>query len=317
MLYQSSKGPVEISTMPLSYAKNALNKLRRSEPERAAEIEALDTYVSELEATATAKSLAGPAPIGDNGGPPLVEPVTTTDPKGWDAIKTHLDDLLLEAGNWADGVEIVNQQQADTVARLKQDLQDGASLAETARVGEKKPLDEKIAEIQDRYNEYIAPLKNKKPGIVSKSTAALNNLLTAWLNKLDAEKRDRERVAAAAAQAAAAEAIAARTEAKETTDIQVMDRADDMLAQAEALLRQAKGVSNEKVQAQGSVRAIGLRSYWSAEITDTRAAMLHYIGTHRAEFDALVQRLADADARNEATRRTIPGVHFKEDRRAA
>ena len=48
MQYQSSKGPVDIETMPLSYAKNALNKLRRGEPERTAEIEALDAHVTTL-----------------------------------------------------------------------------------------------------------------------------------------------------------------------------------------------------------------------------------------------------------------------------
>ena len=57
MLYQSSKGAVEIDTMPLSYAKNALNKLTRTEPERAAEIEALDAHVTKLAAAATEEAM--------------------------------------------------------------------------------------------------------------------------------------------------------------------------------------------------------------------------------------------------------------------
>ena len=64
MMYQSSKGPVEIDTMPLSYAKNALNKLRRTEPERTAEIEALDAHVTKLAAAATEESLNPRAVIG-------------------------------------------------------------------------------------------------------------------------------------------------------------------------------------------------------------------------------------------------------------
>ena len=57
MQYQSSKGPVAIDTMPLSYAKNALNKLRRTEPDRTAEIDALDAHVTKLTDEATEAAL--------------------------------------------------------------------------------------------------------------------------------------------------------------------------------------------------------------------------------------------------------------------
>lgn len=68
--YQSSKGTVEISTMPLSYAKNALGKLRRTEPERIAEIEALAAHVEKLEAEAIAENLNPRAVVGGNNPPP-------------------------------------------------------------------------------------------------------------------------------------------------------------------------------------------------------------------------------------------------------
>lgn len=317
MQYQSSKGPVEISTMPLSHARNAMNKLVRGEPERTAEIEALRTHVEALEAEAIEKNLNPRAAIGGNNPPEEVSEAVAVELADWAAIKIHLDDLLTEAGNWADGVEITNQSQADTVARLKQDLQQGAALAESARVAEKKPLDDQITEIQDRYNAYIAPLKNKKPGSVSKATQALGNMLTSWLTKLDDERREREREAADIAAKAAAEALAAHTEAKTTTDLEVIDRAEDKMATAEALLKQAKGVSTEKVQVQGSIRAIGLKSYWMAEITDSREALLFYLKQNRAEFDALVLEMANRDAKHEATRRPVPGVKWVEDRRAA
>ncbi len=315
--YASSKGPVEIATMALSYAKNARNKLQRSEPERTAEIEAIGAHVERLEAEATAKALAGPeegpvAAIGDNGGPPL-------EPAAWEAIKINLDDLLTEAANWADGIAIGNQSQADAVSILRRSLQDAIGAADIARVAEKKPLDEAIAEIQDRYNAYIAPLKNKAPGKASKAAEALGNLLTAWLNKCEAEQKARAAEAAAKAAEAAAEAIAARTEAKGSTDLAAMDLAEDKLAQAETLLREAKGIATEKVTSGGGAgwRATGLRSVWSATITDSRAALLHYIAQQRGVFDALVQELADKDARNEATRRATPGVVFTENKKAA
>lgn len=115
MQYQSSKGAVEIDTMPLSYAKNALNKLRRTEPERTAEIEALDAHVTKLAEAATQESLNPRAVIGGNGPPPeeQIKPE-------WEAVKVHMDDLLTEATNWADGEKIVSQEQADAVGRLRQ-----------------------------------------------------------------------------------------------------------------------------------------------------------------------------------------------------
>lgn len=312
--YQGSKGVVEIASMPLSYAKNAANKLRRTEPERAAEIEAIDAHVARLEAEAMAAPRE--AVMGDNGGPPIEEPAPVASaPATFEAIKINMDDLLTEAANWGDGAAIITQDQADAVARLRQDLQEAASAAEAARVAEKQPLDEQIAEIQARYNAYIAPLKNKQPGSVSKAVAVLGNMLSAWLNKLDAEKREREREAAAAAAAAAQEALAARAEAKTTGDLDVMDRAEDKLAEAEALLKAAKGVQKEKVQAQGSTRAVGLRSVWIATITDRKAALLHYLNEQPEMFAALIQELADKDARNAATRRAIPGVKFTEEKK--
>src|SRR3546814_9134426 len=86
---------------------------------------------------------------------------------------------------------------------------------------EKRPLDEQIAAIQARYNVYIAPLKNKQPGSVSKAVAALGSLLTVWLNKLEAEKQEREQAAREAHEKAQQEAI--RSE-EHTSELQSLMR---------------------------------------------------------------------------------------------
>jgi hypothetical protein len=62
--------------------------------------------------------------------------------------------------------------------------------------------------------------------------------------------------------------------------------------------------------------ASGLRSTWSAEIIDRKAALLHYIKVKPEAFEALVLQLATQDARNEATRRELPGVKFIETKSA-
>ena len=49
-------------------------------------------------------------------------------------------------------------------------------------------------------------------------------------------------------------------------------------------------------------------------LTDLSAAIKHYWQTHRADFEALVQTLAEKDVR--AGRTTIPGFRVVEDKRA-
>lgn len=48
--YQSSKGPMEIASMPLRYATNAADKLRheRINDSRDAEIQALDAHIAKV-----------------------------------------------------------------------------------------------------------------------------------------------------------------------------------------------------------------------------------------------------------------------------
>lgn len=316
MLYQSSKGEVEISTMPLSYAKNALNKLLRTEPERKAEIDALDAHVAKLSAEAEEAALNPRAVVGGNN-PPPDEAVTVSVTPSWDAVKIQMDDLLTEAANWADGVALVNQDQADKVGALRQLLQDAANLADQARVAEKAPLDKLIADIQDRYNEYIAPMKNKHPGKVSKSVAALGNLLSAWLNKLADEKREREDAARKIAEEAAAAAVEARKALETSTDLAASDEAAALLDAAEDAAKALRSVEREKVQAKGEFRAIGLRSYWRAVPIEGEGgkALVHYAKRHPERVKALLQTMADEDVA--AGIRAIPGFEVREERRVA
>lgn len=306
MIYKSSKGPVEISTMPLRYASNALGKLRREEPGRTEEIEALAAHCATLEAEQPEERDA----IGGNSPPEEIKPE-------WEVVKIHMDDLLIEASNWADGGKVESQAQADKIGKLRQLLQDAANLADKARVAEKDPLDTAIAEIQDRYNAYIAPLKNKKPGSVSKAVSALGNLLTDWLRKLDDAKRERENKAREEAENAQAAALAARQEAKQSGDLAEMDGADDLLAQAEEAAKALREVEREKVQVAGEFRNIGLRSSWVAVLRPGQGgtALIHYAKAQPDRVKAFLQQLADEDVRRGL--RDIPGFDVNEERKVA
>jgi hypothetical protein len=314
-MYQSSKGPIAIDTMALPYAKNALAKLQRddSQRHRTAEIGWLDQHVRKLEAEAPTEN----PNTGIGGNNPPAEAKAAMQ---WDAIQAHMDDLLAEARNWADGEAIASQGIADDIGRLRQQLQDAAKLADEARVAEKKPLDDEIQKIQDRYNLYIAPLKNRQPGSVSKAVAALGSLLTVWLNKLEAEKQERERAAREAHEKAQADAIESRRAAIGTGDLNAIDAADDLLDAAEQAGKELRAVESEKVQAKGEHRAIGLRSRWIAKLRDGEGgkALTHYAKTQPDRVKAFLQVLADEDVKAGVRpvngESPIPGVEIIEER---
>jgi len=309
MFYQSSKGPVDISTMPMRYASNALNKLMWEEPGRTAEIEALEKRVATL-----AENPEGPvAGIGDNGGPEISEATELT-PKTWEAIKLHLDDLLDQVRG-VTGIEIADQRMADQIGKLLRDLQEAAADADKARIAEKTPYDEKTKEIQDRFNAYIAPIKNKTPGLVSKAEVALKNQIAAWLRKLDDEKRAREAAAREAAAKAEAEAREAHQVARQSDDLDQIDAAEGLMAAAEAAARDLKRVEKEStaVKVDGA-KAVHLRSIWRAERIEGEGgkALAHYAKTQPRRLIDFIQVLADEDVR--AGIRSIPGFTIVEER---
>ena len=182
---------------------------------------------------------------------------------------------------------------------------------------EKKPHQDAVAKIGDWQNGYTAKgLKKTPDGKLTKAILATSNLTTGWLRKQDAERKALADKLALEAAKAAQDAIAQRQEAKASTDIEVMDKAEDALAAAKALIAQADGAAKEKVKAVAGdgYRAITLRSIWDAEVTNYAQAYAHYKTNPEFmdEFFALIRKYADRDAKHEATRRTIPGVLWHE-----
>jgi len=312
MMYLSSKGPVAIATMPYSYAANALKKLNREAPERHEEIKALSDHCAKLEAEGDQNPRAV---IGGNN--PPEETSAAPAAMNWNAIKLHLDDLL-DLVRGVTGVEIKDQANADQVGKLLRDLQDGAKLADQARTSEKAPLDEAIKEIQDRYNEYIAPLKNKTPGLVSKAELALKNQIGAWLKKLDDERIARENEAREKAEKAAAEARAAHQAAAVSDDLDQIEAAEELIAASEQAHRDLRQAEKAKAQVKTEgYRAIGLRSIWRAQRIEGEGgkALSHYAKTQPARVIAFIEQLAAEDVK--AGVRSIPGFNIIEEKVAA
>lgn len=220
----------------------------------------------------------------------------------FDEICMEIDALYDEAKNWADGAAIETQDQHDAAEKVRDALHDAGKRADEMRKEEKRPLDEQIKAIQDRYNPLIQPKKGK----VDVAKAALGDLLAEWRRKIAAEKE-------AAAEAARLEAEAKRRAAEEAIQ---SSRGDiDAREEAEAMLAEAKGAERQAKRADKAVTTgTGLRTYYHAELTDLDAAVRHYWSRDREAFQKLVSDLAARDVR--AGKREIPGFHVAEDRRA-
>lgn len=242
-----------------------------------------------------------PAPVGHNM-PPLTP---------YESVKISIDDLVLEARNWADGAKVENQAQADDLSRLIEDIRHAIQAADEARITENEPFDKGKAEVQERYNALIADTKTKK-GV---AVLAIDSLKAALKPFLDAEKtrKDKEAEDARKKAQAAADAAAEAVRAAQPDNLESREQAEQLVEAARLAGKAASRAENDKAHAKGGSRAIGLRTYYRAEITDRKATLLHYIVRQPAAIAECLRILAQTDA--DAGQRQIPGVTIFEETR--
>ncbi|MDW9650813.1 hypothetical protein GOB33_22275 [Sinorhizobium meliloti] len=221
----------------------------------------------------------------------------------FDLIRQEIEDLYEEAKNWADGEPIASQEMHDAIEQLRDSLHDAGKRADALRVEEKRPLDDQIKAIQDKFNPLIQP----KRGRVDMAKSALDALLTPWRTRIADEK-------AAEAARVAAEAEAARVAATEAIrassgNLAAREEAESLLQDAKRLERTAKRA--DKAATTGT----GLRTVWRAELVDEAAALDWFYGERPDAFRELIQSLADEAVRRGV--RKIPGFNVLEEKRAA
>ena len=215
----------------------------------------------------------------------------------------EIQELFDEAKNWADGEPITTEQQHDAVTKLYDGLHDAGKRADELRKDEKKPLDDEIKAIQDRYNPYIQPKKGK----VDLGKAALGDMLAKWRAAVAKKKEDEARKAREEADRKAAEAQAAiRASSGNLAEREA----------AEAMLKEAKQADRfAKRQDKAATTGTGLRSVWVATPTDWEAGLDWAYGRDYVRFRELVQQMANEAVRTGA--RSVPGFVVTEDRVAA
>lgn len=239
------------------------------------------------------------AVIGDNG-----PPEETT----FDAIKEEIQTLYGEAKNWLDGDPIANEAQANEVGKLRDMLRGAAKRADDFRKVEAKPFDDGKAEVQNRYN----PLIQKDRGLTDLAIKACNSALAPFLKaKEDAQRAEAKRKLDEAQEQAYRAAMAAR-EAQSSGDLSKREDAEQLIKDAKAALGDANRAEKAKPQVQGVSKAVGLKSVWSAVLTDPAAALTHYRSTQPAALKEWLIEQAKKDVH--AGARAIPGFDVKEDR---
>lgn len=232
------------------------------------------------------------AVIGGNNPPadPIDDPI--------EQALTTIADLYDEAKNFADGEPINDEAMHDTVTALYDQIHEAGKAADALRVEAKRPLDDQIKAIQDRFNPFIQPKKGK----VDLAKAALGELLAAWRRRVAEEK--------------AAVAEAARKETERLAEEARAMRVDGDLAAKEAaelLIKEAAAVNRFAKSA--TAGPTGLRSVWRASLEDEAAALDWAYGRDPDAFRALCQSQADAVVR--AGMRMVPGFRVWEDKVAA
>lgn len=219
-------------------------------------------------------------------------------PPPFEAIGLHIEDLFQLVSDTLAGVDAVqNDEQDAALDELLDEFRKAKKTADDERAAEKRPHDDAGKAVQAKWKPYLERC--------DMATAEIKAKLTPY------------RAAKIAAREEAARIAREEAEAKQKAAQEALRRSDDLEARfaAEEQLKQAAKLTAAANRADRS--ATGLRTSWEAEVTDRRAALNHYVKTNPEAFIALIQDLADKDARSEATRRDIPGIVFHKKKEAA
>lgn len=224
-------------------------------------------------------------------------------PDPFTPLKARTDTLVATANQWLGTVKTITD--ADTAQACDSFLsQVRAELKATDET--RKAINKPWADATAANNARFATLTT----LLTTAETLLKPLKEGWLkrerDRLDAEKKVAEEVALKALQEAEdarkvqAAAIAPTVEAAlavETAQA-AADTALKGLDQAECAKPLVKGDL--------SFRASGLRTHWSAEVTDWKLAGSWYL--QYASVREAIQQLANADARTQKAALNVPGV---------
>jgi hypothetical protein len=221
--------------------------------------------------------------IGDNQPPPR------------EAFSLHIEELFSLVSATTAGAVVATDEQEAALDSLLDDLRKTRKDADAQRASEKKPHDDAAKAVQAVW----------KP-LLDRCDAAADEIKRLLTPYRQAKLRAKDEAARKAREEAQARQEAAQAALRQSDDLEARFAAESDLKVASKLTAAANKIDRT---------ATGLRTHWEAEITDRRAALNFYLKRSPDRFEALLQQLADEDARG--TRGAVPGVLFHERKRAA
>lgn len=236
------------------------------------------------------------------------QPPEPVEPTPFEIAEKAVNDIYGEAKLWLDGAKVEDQNTADGMGNLLTVIRKAKALAEESRKVEKKPHDDAAKEVQARY----VPLIEK----ADLAAAACKKALTPWLEAQEKARQEAARIAQEAADKKRREAEEA-IRATDATNLEERAAAESLLKDAKKAEKVAASIDRQTSNAGGYMgRAIGLKSVWSATMTDPVLAARHFWTQPdtKEELTAFVQGLADKAVR--AGIRTIPGFDIAEHKEA-
>lgn len=219
--------------------------------------------------------------------------------------KERVEELTATANLWLEKVpEIKSQEQAGKADDFRKQLRAMKKAVEDDRKLETDPLEQEKKKIKARYD-ALHPF-------LDVAFTKMGELITPWMEKLEAEKKEAERIAREKADQAAMKAEAAARKAEEANNVEASVDADLARQEAEAAAKDAEKISKVKpgIRGENSSRSTSFRTSWVAEVNDIRSAAAYY-----QEDPGLIEaleKLASADARG--GKRKIPGFKVFEKR---
>lgn len=216
-------------------------------------------------------------------------------PPAEETFGLHIDELFALLSDTLAGGEVDSDEREAAIDAIADDFHKASKDADKARAAEKKPHDDAGKAVQAKW----------KP-VIDKAERGKKACLDALTPYRVAKQRAKDEAARKAREEAEAKQLEAQAALRQSDDLEARYQAEQDLEAAKKLAAVANRIDRS---------ATGLRTYWEAEIVDRKEALRHYLTRSPDEFVALIQRLADADARG--TRAPVPGVVFHERKKAA
>lgn len=233
------------------------------------------------------------------------------EPTPFEAMQAHILDLMETAQGFLDGEAIANQETADLVGKLIDEARKARTDADAMRKAEAKPFDDGKAAVQAKWT----PLTDDKKGKCALIIDTAKRALVPWLEKLEAEQRAAAAKARAEAEQARRVALEAERQARDYGALDDAERAEQARKDADAAERAANKAGKAKAHAEGGSRAIGLRTYYRAEVTDPVEFGKWLWANRRDAYLDFLQEQAAVEARHGP--KPIPGIIIHEERKAA